>query len=400
MSTAAAARALGRLVPRVTPARAAFAGIFVVTMLGLLTIGVTLPVLPRYVQGPIGAGDVAVGIVTGAFAATGLAFRPIGGGIADARGRRPVVVAGALLTALAGVLYFVPAGVPGLVVARLFLGAGEGMVYTAGSAWIVDLAPPGRRGRIIGLYGLAIWGGLSLGPPIGELLLRVSSFEMVWAFAAVAPLVGAVIAWRIPDNYRRRPGVARSPRRWIATEALAPGLGLSLAVVGYATMAAFILLHLDQREIGHGAAVFTVFAVTVVAVRLAGAGLADRLGPVRLGVAAGAVEAAGLAAIAAAEGLAIAILGAIAMGAAFSLLFPALALAVVNQVGEERRGAAMGTFTAFFDIGVGAGAPIAGIAAALGGYGTAFAFAAVAALGTVAVAATLGGRLRRPAYGT
>ena len=186
------------------PAIAAFAGIFVVTMLGLLAVGATLPVLPRYVKGPIGSTDLAVGIVSGAFAFTGLAFRPIAGHIADARGRRLTVIIGALLSATAGLLYFVPAGVPGLIVARLVLGAGEGMVFTAGSAWVVDLAPPERRGRLIGLYGLAIWSGLSLGPPIGELLLHASSFEMVWAFAVAAPLLGAVIATRIPERVHPR----------------------------------------------------------------------------------------------------------------------------------------------------------------------------------------------------
>ena len=73
---------------RISPGRAAFAGIFVVTGLGLLSIGATLPVIPRYVQGPIGAGDLAVGIVTGAFAITGLACRPLAGHLADRRGRR------------------------------------------------------------------------------------------------------------------------------------------------------------------------------------------------------------------------------------------------------------------------------------------------------------------------
>ena len=56
------------------------------------------------------------------------------------------------------------------------LGAGEGTVFTAGSAWIVDLAPPERRGRVIGLYGLAVWGALSVGPLIGELLLHASGY--------------------------------------------------------------------------------------------------------------------------------------------------------------------------------------------------------------------------------
>ena len=72
--------------------------------------------------------------------------------------------------AAGGFLYLLPLGVGGLIAARLVLGAGEGAVFTAGSAWIVDLAPPERRGRVIGLYGLAVWAGLSIGPLFGELI--------------------------------------------------------------------------------------------------------------------------------------------------------------------------------------------------------------------------------------
>jgi MFS family permease len=373
---------------RSSPAFAAFAGIFLVTMLGLLSVGATLPVLPRYVKGEIGGGDLEVGIVTGAFAITGLACRPLAGHFADRRGRKPAVILGALLTAMAGVLYFVPAGVPGLIVARLFLGAGEGMVYTAGSAWVVDLAPPERRGRLIGLYGLAIWGGLTLGPPIGELILHVSSFELVWAFAAAAPLVGMLIALRVPESFRPRDD-AEFERRFLAHEALRPGLGLSLAIVGYASISAFIVLHLNERGIGHGAEVFTAFAATVVAMRIFGGDLPDRVGPLRCAIGAGLIEAAGLVIIALANGLAVALAGAIAMGAAFSLLFPSLALVVLDRVPEERRGVAMGTFTAFFDLGMGLGGPLTGAAAALAGYQGAFEVAALCSLGTVAVAVSL-----------
>jgi MFS family permease len=381
---------------RFSSAQLAFAGIFAVTLLGLLSIGATLPVLPRYVHGELGGGDVEVGIVTGAFAITGLACRPLAGQFADRRGRKLVVVLGALLTATAGVLYFVPAGVPGLIFARLFLGAGEGMVYTAGSAWVIDMSPADRRARLIGLYGLAIWGGLTLGPPIGELLLRASSFEVVWAFAALAPLLGAVIATRIPERFHPAAD-ADFERRPISPEALRPGLGLSLTIIGYAAVAAFIVLHLDERGIGHGAEVFTAFAATVIATRLVGGGLPDRIGPLRCAAAAGLLEACGLVVIALAHSLTVAIVGAVAMGAGFSILFPSLALVVVNRVPEERRGVAMGTFTAFFDLGMGLGGPLVGAAAAIGGYEAAFLLAALCALGTVAVAASL--RTGRPAAG-
>jgi MFS family permease len=377
------------VTPRLrSPAVAAFGGVFAVTLLGLLSIGATLPVLPRYVKGPLDSGDLEVGIVTGAFAITGLASRPLAGHFADRRGRKRVVILGSLLSAVAGALYFVPAGVPGLIVARLFLGAGEGMVYTAGSAWVVDLSPPQRRGRMIGLYGLAIWGGLALGPPIGDLILRATSFEMVWAFAAAAPLLGVLIAMRIPASFRPRQD-AQFERRLVSHEALGPGLSLALAIVGYAAMAAFVVLHLDARGIGHGAEVFTAFAASVVAMRILGGGLPDRIGTVRSAAAAGIIEAAGLLTIAVAGDLAVALVGAVAMGAGFSLLFPALALIVVNRVPEERRAVAMGTFTAFFDLGVGVGAPLVGFAAVLGGYSAAFVLAAACSLAAVAVALSL-----------
>jgi MFS family permease len=376
----------------------AFGGLFAITFLGMLAIGATLPVLPLYVRGPIGSGDIAVGFVTGAFAITGLTFRPLGGYLADIRGRRRIVVIGSLLMSLAGVMYFIPAGVPGLIAARLALGAGEAMVYAAGAAWVFDLAPTERQGRLIGIYGLAVWAGLALGAPIGNVLLSAASFEVVWLFAAAAPLVAAVIASRIPEHYRARKSAGS--HLLVVREALVPGTGLALGTVGFTTLAAFIVLHLDDLEIGHGAEVFTAFAASVVIVRLAGGGLPDRFGGGPTAVAAGIVSAIGLVIIAAAQTLEFVLIGAVVLGAAFSLMFPALALLVVSRTPKERRGLAVGTFTAFFDVAVGIGTPIAGGIAALSGYPAAFLFAAVCALGLAVVGVVSLPRRVDPALGS
>jgi len=372
----------------------AFAGVFAVTFSGLLAVGAVLPVLPRYVHGPLGAGNVAVGAVIGSYAITGLLLRPLAGRLADRRGRKPTVLGGSILVAAAGFLYLLPLGVPGLIGVRLVLGAGEGTVFTAGSAWIVDIAPPDRRGRVIGLYGLAVWAGLSLGPLIGELLLHASGYTLVWVFAGVSPLVGALIASRLPDPFHARPGEDEH-HPLIAREAVRPGTALALGSLGYATVASFVVLHLEARGVGHGAVVFGVFATMVVLTRLVGGDLPDRIGPARVAIAAAIAEAAGLVAIGAAHSLGLAIVGAMAMGAAFSLLYPSLSLIVVDRVPETRRGAALGTFTAFFDAGIGIGAPLAGVAAALSGYEGAFLFAAAVALAssaTTAVAISTRGR--------
>jgi MFS family permease len=362
---------------------AAFAGIFIVTNLGLLAVGATLAVLPHYVKDNLGGSDVEVGIVTGAFALTGIVCRPIAGNVADRCGRRPTVVVGALLASTAGLLYFVPAGIPGLIVARLFLGAGEGTVFTAGSAWNVDMSPPERRGRMIGLYGLAIWTGLTLGPPIGVLMQHGGGFPLVWAFAAGAPLLGALIAARLPESRAR--GGAGSSGPFISREALGPGGTFALGVIGFAAVSSFLVLGLDARGVGHGPEVFSVFAGTVVVTRLLAGGLPDRLGAARCAVGAALIEALGLVLLGAAGTLAVAFAGAAGMGAAFSLLFPSLSLLAVDRVVPERRGAAMGTFTASFDLGMLAGSPLVGAAAAIAGYSAAFYFASAAALACAAL---------------
>jgi predicted MFS family arabinose efflux permease len=375
-------------------ARRESAAVFLATWACFAAIGCVLPILPRYVHGPLQAGDVATGLVVGAFAITAIIARPWAGRQADARGRRLMVVGGALLMALGGALLFVRAGVPGAVVARLVTGVGEGVVFTAGSAWIVDLAPAHRRGRAISWYGVSVWAGLSLGPALGAGLHDLGGFDAVWALAAVMPLVGALIAWRQPSDARTpRPGDRRGPL--LAREALAPGVALALINAGYATLAGFVGLHLSQRGAGHGTLVFVLFGVTVVLSRLLFGSMPDRMGALRSGVIAALAVCVGLVVVALAHAWPVAAAGGVVMGFGFATLYPALALWVVDRVGEDRRGAALGTFTAFFDAGFGLGAPLAGLVAALGGYAAAFWVAAGYAALSALLAASLARAERR-----
>lgn len=363
----------------------AFTGLFVVTFCGLIAVGAALPVLPRYVHGPLGGGDVEVGIVIGSYAITGLLLRPVAGRLADTRGRKPTVILGGLLLSLSGLLYLPHLGLAGLIAARLVLGIGEGAVYTAGSAWIVDMAPPARRGRVLGLYGLAVWGGLSVGPLVGELVLDAGGYTAVWLLTAALPLLGVAVASTVPDHFQ--PIAHAEPHPLVAPEAVRPGIAVALASVGYATVASFIVLHLDARGIGHGAAVFAAFAAMIVISRLLFGHLPDRVGAARVAIGATVGEAVGLLTLALAPSLPVALVGGMMMGAAFSLLNPSLMLIAVDRVAPRARGATMGTFTAFFDAGVGLGAPLAGIAAALSDYEGAFLLGAAIALASAAMIA-------------
>ena len=393
-----------------SPRRAAFAGVFAGTLVTFLAVGAVLPILPRYVKGPLGGGDVEVGIVTGAFAFAAILGRPIGGRIADRRTRKLVAICGMAMCAAAGALYFLPLGVAGLVFARLVLGLGDGWVYTATAAWVVDLAPPERRGQVIGLFGMSIWGGLSVGPVCGEILLRVGGSEAVWVFAILTPLVAAALVSRLPETREPAGGLAgpaatavapapageaglptgrpvRGLRAWLPRGVAGPGAALTLGALGFATFASFIVLHMDERGINGGPAAFVAFASSVVVGRLVLGHVPDRHGP-RVGViTAGICQAIGLTAVAFAGSLAVAFAGAIVMGAGFSLLLPSLALVALGASPPEQRGVVLGAFTAFFDLGIGLGGPVSGAISSVSGYEAAFLAAAGAAAGCAALGA-------------
>ena len=366
----------------------AFSALFGVTMLNLLAIGALLPVLPLYVTGPLDEGDLMVGIVIGAYAITGIAFRPLAGALADRRGRRWVVLGGSLVSALAGAFLFLPFGLVAVLGSRFLLGAGEGAVFTAGSAWVADIAPGRQRARLIGIYGLAVWAGLSIGPAIGQGLKAAGGFDLVWAFVFLAPLVSTAIASRLretPLDRSAEPG----RRTLISREALGPGVSMALVSAGFAAMAAFVVLHMQDEGVSGGAWAFTAFAVSLVASRLVAGGLPDRIDPRKVALVAALFEAIGLAIIGFAETLPVALAGAIVMGWAFSVLYPSLSLLVLDRVPESRRGAAFGTFTATFDLGVALGAPLVGVVVSLGNYETGFLFAALLAVAVAATQATI-----------
>jgi predicted MFS family arabinose efflux permease len=222
-------------------------------------------------------------------------------------------------------------------------------------------------------------------------------YGAVWTFSAVLPFAGALIASRLPEPPRSPQLEPSTARVFFPHAARRPGIALALANIGYAALAGFVVLLLRSRGIGSGATVFTAFAVAVFASRLALSRVPDRAGARSAGTAAGLIEALGLVVIAVSTSLAAALVGAIVVGIGFSMMFPALALMVVGDVEDDRRGSALGAFTAFFDIGVGLGGPLAGATAALAGYPAVFVLSAVAALGTAALAATSESAVLSPA---
>ncbi|HSL09972.1 MAG TPA: MFS transporter [Actinomycetota bacterium] len=345
--------------------------------------GVLLPALPRYVEGELGGTNVAIGVVVGAFSISAFFLRPWAGSLADRRGRRHLMIAGASIWAASVAGYFFADTVPSLVLMRLVTGVGEALFFVGALAANVDLAPPQRRGEAFSFASLALYAGLGAGPFIGEALIGRSGFGAVWITAIGLALVAAVLALRLPPMRPDAAAVhATTHRRLVHPAGLVPGLVLLAAIWGMGGFLTFVPLYALDLGMDGAGLVLGLFAGVVVLVRSAGATIPDRVGPGRTLRSALVLAASGLALVGAVQTPTGLIVGTALFGLGIALFTPALFTIAVDGVPTNERGAVMGTTSAFLDVALGVGpATLGGVAAITGRAGVFVAGALVVVVG-------------------
>ena len=255
--------------------------------------GMFLPVVPRFAAGPLGATDLAVGVAIGSFAIASLVLRPFVGRLADRRGRRPLLIAGAIVTVVATFGHLAVGDLALLIAMRLLLGAGEALFFVAGMAATTDLAPEHRRGEAISIMSLALYLGVAIGPVAGETLFGLGGYSAVWIVSGVVALVAVVLSWFAPETLDVGARGADSGRL-LHPRGIVPGLLVLCGAWGMGAYFAFLPLLTDELELEGTGPLFALYALIVVGLRIAGAKLPDRLGAARLSGAALATSAVGL----------------------------------------------------------------------------------------------------------
>ncbi len=341
-----------------------------------LGLGSLLPTLPRYVEQELGGDGFAVGLVVGAFAVSAAIVRPWAGRFGDRYGRRVLLSGGALLVGLTTLGYTQVSAIPGLVALRLLTGLGEAAVFVGAATATQDMAPAHRRGEAASYFSVALYSGLALGPALGEHLARTAGFHRVWIVAGSASLVAALLGLGTPASPATE---AVRPTSLLHPAALGPGLVLMLGLIPFTGFAAFLALYGPHVGLHDTGPVFFAYAAMVLAIRIFGAKLPDRLGWQRASTIALAAVGFGALVVAVWASVAAVWLAAASLGVGMSLLYPALFSAALEGVPDHERSQAVGTFSLFFDLAQGIGAPVLGVVVALSSERGAFAVAALVA---------------------
>ena len=157
---------------------------------------------------PIGA--VVGGLLASTFV-TQIIVSPRWGATSDRIGRKPVLIACSILSAIAMLVYGVAGSIWILLLSRLLSGFGAANVAVA-QAYISDLYEGSARTAAMGRITAAISAGLVIGPPIGGFISKFGSHAAVGFVAGGASLFGAIaLAIFLPvvkPTAVRRPGKA------------------------------------------------------------------------------------------------------------------------------------------------------------------------------------------------
>ena len=345
---------------------------FVLTMLAefalCLSVGMLLAVVPVYADDSLGVGSFGVALAVAAVSPMVLVCQPLAGRYADRNGRRILVIAGGTIAAVSVAGYVVASSLALLVVLRLLNGAGEALVLVGAATIVTDLAPAHRRGEALSVFSLGLWGGLALGPLLGELVLGDDRFDAVWLVAAGCCLVAALIGLVLPETAPTTVETTAPAGRLIHPAAIGPGLVLTFTVLGFAGLGTFGALYARDLGLDGAGSVFLLFSLVVVATRVLARRVPDRLGPKRTSRSALTLIAAGLFTIGLWNVPAGLFLGTVVVAFGHALAFPSLMTLAVNAAPADERSSVVGTFSAFTELGFLVGALSLGAVASAAGY--------------------------------
>ena len=307
------------------------------------------------------------GLVIALFTLTAGLSRPFSGKLADTVGRVPVMIAGSLVCVVCSLLYPFVTGVAAFLGLRLLHGFSTGFKPTGTAAFLADLIPPDRRGEAMGLLGIAGNLGMAAGPALGGWLAQEISLNAMFLASSGAALLSVLVMGRIRETLpvaqrqRFRPGLLRLRANEIIEPAvLGPALVMLLTVVPYGIVLTLIPDLSDRLGLANRGTFFTVFTLASLAVRFGSGRVSDRYGRVLVLKVSSALLVVGLGLIAMAHSVSGLLGAAVVFGVAVGMNSPTVYAWAIDWSHDARRGRALATAYLALEVGIGAGALLAG----------------------------------------
>lgn len=338
------------------------------------------------------------------FGATKAVVNYFAGRLADVHGRKPILVAGWLFAVPVPLLLISAPTWSWIVFANVLLGINQGLTWSVTVIMKIDLVGPRRRGTAMGFneaagylaVAVAAWATGAIAEGAG---LHPEPFFLGLAFAALGLMLSALFV-RETQGHAAMEVHTSTPSPTVHDGDLTPGQVFALTSWGDRTLAAVsragLVNNLNEGMAwglfpvlfaSAGLSLGTVGALVAIAPAVWGIGqlatgaLSDRIGRKRLIVSGQFTQAVGLLTIALGGAVGSWVVGSVLFGAGTAMAYPTLIAAVGDVANPRWRGAAVGVYRLWRDVGFVVGAVLAGVIADLYSIETSiFAVAIVTAL--------------------
>jgi MFS family permease len=311
------------------------------------------------------ASKSRVGLIIGIHSVASILIRPLFGRILDKRGGRKVTIAGILLMiAVIPGFYLVESAGLLTVFLRAVSGIGWGIATTAILAICSEMSPPDKMAQSLGIIGAAGIVPGAIGPALAEEILRRYNFNAVFTAALIALIAALVcmIAINETQSNSTREKVERT-RGYLAYPFLILLIVAAMPIAHGAargTVLTFIALFGASAGFGRIAPFFIAFSVAAILTRLGLGDLSDRYGRKRIILPTAILVGLDLFWIAGVHSYSGFIACGFVAGLGQGFMFPALSTYVIDFLGRENKGLALGLYLSLYDIGMGLGSPVFG----------------------------------------
>ncbi|MBG1267881.1 MFS transporter [Nostoc sp. WHI] len=356
--------------------------LFTAGLLFWSSVASLLPTLPLYIDS-VGASKQEIGIVMGSFAIGLLLFRPMLGRLADKRGRKIVLLIGAIVAAIAPFGYLITQSIELLILVRIFHGISVAAFTTGYSTLIADLAPSETRGEIIGYMTLAAPIGLAIGPALGGYLEGTTGYRLLFLLSAELGFVAllAIVQVTNPPVQTQKQTQTNDGNFWqtlASPRVRIPTIVMLLVGLSAGAVHTFVSLFIKSTEVDlNGGLFFTAAAISSFSIRVFAGKASDRLGRglfITIGIV-GYILA--LILLWQANSAIAFLVAAIFEGAGGGTVISMITTMMADRSLPQERGQIFAMCVAGFDLGIAIAAPILGFIAELVGYRNMFGYGAV-----------------------
>ncbi|MEK4298851.1 MFS transporter [Oceanobacillus sp. FSL W8-0428] len=340
--------------------------LFIFTSNFLVFIGfeMLLPILPAYMIS-LDASPIQVGLVTTLFTVGAVLIRPFAGYfLIDNKRKALAIVASAMLMLITFVYPFLNI-IWMLLLLRLFHGAAWGVSTTANSTMAVDSIPKSRLGEGLGYFSVSTTVGAIIAQSLGIFIYDYYSFDIViWSSVILSLLAFTALLFvksSVPVKREKEP--FRFFDMIFERNAWFPALLTVISTLGFGAIITFLVVFGEQQNLDNIFLFFLVNATVSTLLRPYTGKWYDRNGPWSIIIVSAILGFLSLVVLSFATNDFYLIISAILFGAGYGTVMPCLQTWVVQNVSEEKSGAANATFFSSFDVGVGVSAFVLGMLA-------------------------------------